>query len=701
MIAWEIDDRTLHLRDGDTTGLAVHGVDLVAEEATPAMSRPVEETLVVATADLQFPHAAVSVCSRDSSEHHDLGSGDTPLSLPPDEYLVTINAAVETSLQFSGAVRIEHTDDGEAIRVSFPDRTRVTVGFRRHHDLPADTITVPDSPDGVAAAITQLAGAHETASPDRSDPALRGHPALLERGETLEVPDKLQAARSDSGIELVVSPTYESLFVAAPLAYYLQATLRTADSSVRSGGPRLRLPDLGIEKRLSPMPDLEYDVDRLLRKTVFLDCLVRNAGPYSVDLAEQRIFETLDLDAGALYDASPQQRLATYLDVAYEAIEHRLPDWHLSTYVTPDYDSVELLPFLLDRLSMISMPRTSTLEGQELIERSLEDFYRGGGEPATHGSARASAGNVAAVDIVKPDLRNGRAHGWHADGVPIDVFKTTPEAYYNRLEYLERSSESMSVCVVLNDPEMAGEYNDVAEIYRQRAEEVAMDVIVEESLSTAELARVFERESEFVHYIGHCEHEGLRCPDGSLSTASLSQCNAQTFFLNACGSYHEGTRLIEKGSVAGGVTVRKVLNDHAIKVGSTFAQLLINGFSIERALDLARSRIMMGKDYAVVGDGTHSLSQRDQRLPVTITIEELTDGPDEYLVTLDCYSTRTTGSYYVPRIDTNDLAYLCGTDSSFTLGESGVGSLLRETDASVIYDGDLYWSKTLAPQFET
>ncbi|QFU83606.1 hypothetical protein [Natronorubrum aibiense] len=699
MIEWGVDDRVLRVTDADNTTVSVHGADLDIEESAPDIPRPVEETLTVTTDKLRFPHAVVYAFSLDSSERYELEPRGAPLSLPAGEYIVDIDTEIKTYLQFSGTATLEKTDDYESVVVSFPDRYRVTVGFRSHHELPAETITVTDSPDAVATAISHLATAHKTDSPDRTYPTLRGHPPLLERGNALEIPDRLRAARSDAGIEVVVPPTYDALFVAAPLAYYLQATLRTA--ATPEGGlarPRLRLTDLGIEERLSPMPDLERDVERLLRKTFFLDCLVRNAGPYGTNLAEQRVLETLDLDADVLYNASPQQRLATYLEVPYEAIEHRLPEWHLSTYVAPEYDTVEQLPFLLDRLSMLYMPRTSKLEGKELIERSLADFYRdGNGGGSSHD--RASASKVASVDIVKPELRTGRAHGWLADGVPIDVFKTTPEAYYNRLDYLERPTESTSVCVVLNDPEMAGEHDEVAEIYRQRAEELSMDVTVADSLSTAELARVFEHEYEFVHYIGHCENGGLRCPDGPLSTSSIDRCNVQTFFLNACGSYYEGIELIEKGSVAGAVTFTKVLNDHAVKVGSTFAKLLVNGYSLERALGLARSRIMMGKDYAVVGDGTHSLVQSDHRLPITITVEDLEDGTGRYLVTLDCYSTRVTGSYYFPHTEANEFAYLCGTESSFTLEASGVASLLRETDASVIYDGDLYWSETLAQQF--
>ncbi|TYL36603.1 hypothetical protein CV102_21365 [Natronococcus pandeyae] len=701
MIEWASVGDTLHVMDTDNAELSVEGSPLEVSGSGREISRPVDETVTVTTDELRFPHAVVYAFALGSGTRYELDHSGEPLSLPPSEYVVDVDTEIKSYLRFSGPATIEKTDDFESIVVSFPERTRVIVGFRSRHEFPAGTITVPDSPADVATAITHLASSHKTDRPDRTYPTLRGHPPLIEFGDELEIPDEIRSDRDDTGIELVVPPSYESLYVTAPLAYYLQATVRTIDEGHRSGGtdggrtrPRLRIPDRGIETPLTSMPGLERSVERLLRKTFFLDCLVRNAGPHGTALAESSLLEVLELDSTRLYGTSAADRLAAYLDVPYEAVEHRLPEWHLATYVSPDYELAEALPFLLDRMSMLYTPRTSELEGRELIERSLADFYRGGDDSS---GPRAHSGQVASVDIVKPDLRDARVHGWLADGVPIDVFKSTPAAYHNRLEYLERSSESTSICVVLNDPEMAGEHDDVATIYRRRSKEVTMDVTVEEGLTTAELARVFENDYDFVHYIGHCETDGLRCTDGYLSTASLEQCSAQTFFLNACGSFYEGTTLVEKGSVAGAVTFRTVLNDHAVKVGSTFAKLLVHGFSIERALRLARRRIMMGKDYAVVGDGTHSLTQSDSRLPATATLEELED--DRYLLNFDCYSTRATGSYYVPHTVDQECAYLCGNESSFTVTESELSSLLRDTEASVIYDGDVYWSEELWPQF--
>ncbi|SFB95061.1 hypothetical protein SAMN05444422_103205 [Halobiforma haloterrestris] len=761
MIEWELDDRALRVTDADNAELSVQAEDLTVDGDGPGLPRPVDDTIVARTSRLSFPHAVVyafslgsdgmgvDTASRSSSEsaagerRYELDPGGDPLRLPPGEYVVDVDTEIKTYLRFSGRATIEKTPDFESVVVSFPRSTRVVLGFRSRHERPAGTITVPDDPTQVADAVSHLAASHKTTGPERSYPTLRGHPPLLEAGDELAVPDCIAADTPETGIELVVPPIYEVLYVTAPLAYYLQATVRTDPAlggtgdgvggtrrgQRRAEGPRLRLLDHGIERELSPMPALERDVERLLRKTFFLDCLVRNAGPYGTTLAESSVLQALELDADALYEADPQRRLAAYLEVPFTAIEHRLPEWHLSTYVAPEFGRLETLPFLLDRMSLIYRPRTSTLEGQELIERSLEDFYRGpkpqgpaqSTEPTT--ADRASTGEVASVDVVKPELRHGRVHGWLAEGVPIDVFKSAPGAYQNRLDYLERASDGTSIRIVLNDPEMAGEGDAVAEIYRRRSDELSIDVAVEESLTTAELARTFETNHDFVHYIGHCETDGFRCPDGTLAVSSLERCNTETFFLNACGSYYEGRALIEKGSVAGAVTFSRVLNDHAVRVGSTFAKLLVHGFSIERAMRLARRRIMMGKDYAVVGDGTHSLTQADHRLPTTVTIESL-DGEDEagdgvqrsengaanpnalersdrYFVTLDCYATGETGGYYHPHTGVDEYAYLCGNEAALILSGTELATLLKETEASVIYDGDLYWSGELWPRFES
>jgi hypothetical protein len=684
MIEWEVIGGNLQVYDDNSVvAVTVTGPDLAVEGDGSGLPRPVDATVDVLASELRLPMGAVDVTDRAGDVRYELGNETNSLDLIDGEYVLDVDAEVRIFLRASGPFSVRTTTESEEVVLTFEEPSRVTLGFRSRYAGPTGTLTVDPTPSGLATALSHSHAAHETTGPDRSFPTFRGHPPLFHLGDRTEVPQAVAQATVDTGIELTVPSSVPSLFVLAPLSYYLGATVRTTDREQ----PTLSAPDVGVEHNLASMPELERDATRVLRRVFFLDCLVRNAGPYGTTLAESSLLDALELDADRLYDATLAERLRTYLDVPHAAVERRLPDWHLSTYVEPTAEHVDALPFLLDDLALVYTPKTSELEGAELVERSLGDFYRG---------RRSGAGQVASVDILKPELRSSRVHGWLAAGTPIDVFKSAPAAYQNRLAHLGRDRETTKVVVVLNDREMDGEHVDVEPIYRDRAKDLPIDLTVRDHLSTVKLARTFESDVDFVHYIGHCEEAGLRCPNGYLSATSLSTCNAQAFFLNACGSYYEGIELVEKGAVAGAVTFSQVLNDHAVKVGSAFARLLVHGFSVERAMQLARRRIMMGKDYAVVGDGTHVVTQNETRPPATATLEAV---GEEYLLTYDQYAAGTAGEHYHPHVGDGNYSYLCGSESEFVLEETEVVDFLGRAEMPVVYGGDFYWSDELHEAF--
>ncbi|GAB3681063.1 hypothetical protein GCM10028857_04710 [Salinarchaeum chitinilyticum] len=738
MLEWEGTETGFRVHDSAGAECSVSGSDLEFTDADRDLPRPVDITLDCLTAELTLPGAVVYAISLSSGETEELGADTEPMAMPEGEYLIDVDAEVKTYIRLNGPFTLCRTADYDGVVLSLPGRRRLTLGFRGRARKPTTAMTIPPTPEGVATAVTHASVAHKTTGADRSYPTLRGHPPLLEIDESIDeavVPEKIRAAHSDTGIELLAPNALEPLLVLAPLAYYLGADVEVGNVA----SPMVRAPDTDVALELPAMPDLEREATRLLRKVFFLDCLVRNAGPYGTELAEASLLDALGVDAGALYAASPAERLAAYLDVPYGAIEQRLPDWHCSTYVEPDEDGIQAIPFLLDRMSLVYMPRTSELEGSELVERSLDDFYRGRAPeyarrhtsretsrernrteqsvsapapdttegdaldrvPLSGGGSSAdvrSAGEVASVDVVKPELRGGRIHGWLADGTPIDVFRCLPEAYQHRIDALDRESDGIDIAVVRNDAEMDAEHADVADIYRTRGGDVSIDVSVHERLSVADLAALFEDDHDFVHYIGHCETDGFRCPDGHLSASSIDGCGAQTFFLNACGSYHEGVELVRTGAVAGAITFSQVLNDHAVAVGSSFAQLLVHGFGFERALQLARRRIMMGKDYAVVGDGTHALAQSENRLPATVELDAVDQG---FLLSYDQFCSRHAGSFYRPYLGDDRYAYLCGNVSEYLLDRSELATFLDRAALPVIYDGDVYWSASLADRIRS
>lgn len=525
-------------------------------------------------------------------------------TLSGGEYLLALDGSLETLVRFDGPARI-HTDgiraDGGTrprttggAELVFEDPVPVTVGFRETDPHPP-TVTVPESPAGVATALTLAGAALHTLDPDRSHPDRRAHPPLVRFG-TREVPTAVRRAVPEAGVEVVGPPSYDWLYVTAPLAYYLGATVRVEDGRDR---PRLLAPDAGVDRALPPGSDpaLADEVAALLRRTFFLDCLARDRPP--ARLGGRDVLAELGLAAGDLRARSPAGRLEAYLAAPFERVTGALPDWPLATYVDPVPGTAPGLPHLLARLSLVYPASGSPLDGETLLQRAVEGFLRGCG----------SAGDVAEVDRLEPDLRVGaELHGWLAEGTPIEAFESSRTAYRNGLE--ADTTAGLDIAVVCNEPEMRGE-RCVAERYRERVLP-GVDVTVHQELDRDGLARVFERPHDLVHYVGHCERQGFRCADGHLAASEPAAIRARTFVLNACGSYHQGRELLRRGSVVGAVTLSTVLDGEATTVGRTLAWLLSEGFGFERALSLARGEIMMGTDYAIVGDGTHALVPRTE-----------------------------------------------------------------------------------------
>ena len=376
---------------------------------------------------------------------------------------------------------------------------------------------------------------------------------------------------------------------------------------------------------------------------------------------------------------SPAGRLARYLETPTEAVAAAVPEWHLSTHTQPSLARARCLPFLLDPLSLIYLSDGVELERRDLLDSTLSDSFQ------TRGVSEATT-------MVEPTGGTGRVHGWLAPGTPIDAFKTMPTAYENRYRYSKSDTDRLQLSVVLNEMEMTEEHRAVSEIYR--AADLPMNVTVSDGLTTGELADVFESDNDFVHFIGHCEDDGLACPDGTLSMASLAKSRTRTFFLNACGSYEEGLELIEQGAVAGAVTFTDVLDRHAAMVGTAFARLLSNGFSIQRALQLARRRIMMGKDYAVVGDGTYALLPG----PTAPIVVRVTAGEGQYHLTCEVLTPTGAGESY--QLPFEGRTVLNGTETSFSVDPETLVETLRATSLPAVFEGEFHWSGDLAARLD-
>ncbi|WP_324662345.1 CHAT domain-containing protein [Haloarcula sediminis] len=688
MVSWGVTETATKQETGaDITQQTRSGVSTVLAQLDDRREFPAD-AIPRATADcvygrathLRVPGSDPTVTALDCDAQYALTSAS---ELPEGAFLLSVtirtadgapgSGSLPTQqgrlhVRFDGGASLRPTGDGTVL--SLWDTQRVAVGVGEPSSIGPAHIRIQGTPAGLATGLSHMGTAHHTLSPSRSHPGQRGHPPLLTTGETTSVPTELANTKPETGIELLVPPCVESLFVVAPLAYYLGADV-TVDDRTRVA---LTAENTGVYHEFGPFPDIQDEVAEMVQRLFYLDCLVRRIDPES----DPELLDRCSLDPGAVRSLSPAGRLERYLATPDEAVDTATPEWHLSTHTEPSLERARCLPFLLDTLSLIYLSDGAELERCDLLEKTLSDSY--------------TRGTVEPTAMVEPTGGVGRVHGWLAPGTPIGAFKTTPSAYENRYRYRAKESDKFQLSVVLNDMEMSDERHAVSEIYR--AADLPMDVTVRDQLTTDALADVFESENDFVHFIGHCEDDGLCCPDGTLSMASLSESHTRTFFLNACGSYQQGLDLIEQGSVAGAVTFADVLDSHAAMVGTAFARLLSNGFCIQRALQLARRRIMMSKDYAVVGDGTYALLPEPTD-PVVVMVSERDGG---YSLTCEVMTPQGAGASYDLPIDGKTA--LNGTATEYTVSAATLVDTLESHSLPVIFEGDFHWSGDLAARLD-
>ena len=140
------------------------------------------------------------------------------------------------------------------------------------------------------------------------------------------------------------------------------------------------------------------------------------------------------------------------------------------------------------------------------------------------------------------------------------------------------------------------------------------------------------------------------------------------------------------------MTFTDVLDRQAARVGTAFGKLLSQGFSIQRAIQIARCRILMGKDYAVVGDGTYALLPSPVE-PIVLQVSESTYGYD---VICDVATPQAAGESY--KLPCGERTALNGTRREFTVDTDTLVEALESNSLPVVFDGEFYWSGDLAAQ---
>jgi hypothetical protein len=586
--------------------------------------------------------------------------------LKRDRYIIEINAHIKVYAFVDSPIKVK--SNSRKIELDFNGEREIIFGVRSFHRRPSATITATKALQDLAEAISLLSSSMKTTTSERSYPTLRGHPPLIQIGDNLSIPEGIE--KPDSGVVVSLPEKLTYLYVASPLIYYLMA-------DVEFGRPAIYC-DSGFEYTFSTrFPKFENQVAEALQRVFFMDCLVRCAGSYLRELKELEAIQGLGLDIRDLFSKKVSEQLPVYFDIPWERIERYMPEWHLSYYVKPALHRITAIPFILNELALIRLPRSTKVSMKEVAKSTLKDFFRG--DPFQIMEEKR---------ITKPLLGRSQNHVWLSSETPIGIAKAEEDAFFNQLKYLDREKDEIEIALVLNDKKMLKEKKLVQKVYRQR-KDIPLKIEIFEFLDRDGLVDVFARGYDLVHYIGHCDERGLVCSNGGLKTKDLEKNNTPLFFLNACNSYDEGVGLLRTGSVGGVVTVQRVVNEEALKIGYAFSRLLSNGFPLGKAMELARMKSLYGQDYLILGNSGYSLTQhRDYFVPFYY---ELKEKEGNFLLTFHTLY-YTIGGFIRPYIEGHKENYLHFTKPTFKLSYLDLKKLAKtDSHIPVIFRNKLHW----------
>ena len=669
---------------------------------TTAFPFPVDAAYRIETATLQFDQRyLVNVHDADGRATLRLDAGEG-YELDTTLEWIGLDGPIKLYCRASAAGTI---DAGlNSIKLSFDRPVTIDLGARSLHERPAGTITTPDEPAAMMEAVSALASALKTETPERSWPTLRGHPPLIERGDRLDV--GVVSSAPETELTIRVPPTYQAIYTAAPLAYYLGASLRAGD-----------VPAIETEHerhRLGTNRQLEDDVARTLKRVFVLDCVVRTEGIYQYDLRERSLIEpAVPWSLGELYEASPSDRLERYLEVPYDVIEPVVPRWPLTAHVPSRPSGVEILPFVVNELGIVREPRgeqrtitpaaetpvaAGTDENSTALVRSADAVGSVGGTERSDRSVPGPAETPDQISVVEPAINDESIeHAWFGDEIPLGASKATIEGYRNQLDRVSRS-QSIEILVVCNDAQMLAEHDVLDETYGSR-ELLPFDVTSKFGVSTDELATLLTGGGyDFLHYIGHATSDGLRCPDGDLDVRSLSSVDLGAFFLNACHSYEQGVAMARRGAFGGVATLGDIDNEYAVESGAALARLLNLGFPLRGALEVVGEWTVLGEQYLVVGDGSTDIAQTDGGAPTLVSIDDQDD--ESYEISFRHYHAKECqiGSLTSPNVDSIEKMHLLPMDDvRTTVTNEQFRDYVTWTKTPILLGDSLHWNTDVGP----
>lgn len=225
MIAVSVAARAIEAVDAGKNEVRVEVDGWTPQPDGPRLDRRVDAASTGAVRRLTVPEAAVSIERLDGGRWRPFDDRAGFEALCAGGHLLKFELSIVVYVRVDHPGVIEQSSADGRLRLPFDRPTPATIGFRSRIERPREAVTVPPTIEGVRTALRWQAAGLEVDSPDKAYPTMRSHPPAIAFGERTDVPDAVRASTATSDVTLAVPDSLEALFVAAPLAYYLQTDL--------------------------------------------------------------------------------------------------------------------------------------------------------------------------------------------------------------------------------------------------------------------------------------------------------------------------------------------------------------------------------------------------------------------------------------------------------------------------------------------
>lgn len=636
--------------------------------STDVFPVPLDDAVHFETSKIKFGQStAVRVLNEDGHPRDVVGVSERK-PLDTGTYLIDVGFHRIPSYIWVADAALTIDKGGPHTTLDFDSPTTVVFGVRSLHEHPAGIISTTRNPEDVAAVVSTFGNAKKSFSPEGSFATLRGHPPEVVLSSELRIPSELSPP--DTDIRIGVPPKLSAIFTVAPLAYYLGAIVTI------TGTPFLEAGDRRYELDAASFYEAVLSV---LRRIFLFDSIIRTEGLYPVELKERRIFESrVSMELEDLYEQPMVERLNVSLTLP-DSVFEGFAEWQLLTDLPAQPRSVELLPYLVYRLSGIRSPPKA---------KSSTPLNHPGTASLDEVNVRFGSTPPEPLERIEPESAPVRVHQWAGGGIPIGAHKPTTTAYVAGLDDTP-SQDEISIRVVCNDPEMTTEVENAYEGTGFQKFSISLD----HDLETAELRDLLTCDTDFLHFAGHVDQRGLRCPDGHLDTTTLESSGVRSFLLNGCTSAKQGLALLNAGSVFGIVTTKPVHNEDAVRDGRTIARFLELGYTPSDSLRIIKEAYS-STEYSVIGDAFHRLC-----IPVNPSVVLSADRAD---VAKDAirvtYSILPNGDWTLGGLFTTDIApstHFLNGEHNFVMTRAFNREHGGDSPLPLITDNTLYWTDEL------